>query len=160
MPRIAVTGHMNLTPDSVPVVYQAIADALASYASNELIGISCIARGADSVFAQVVLDLGGKLEVILPATNYREQKVKPDHAPQFDELVRKATKVSVMPFPEANRAAYEATNGVLVSSCHTLFAVWDGQLSVYQGGTASVVTYARARGVPVEVMWPDGASRA
>lgn len=80
MPRIAITGHMNLTADSVPLVYQAITGALASYASHELTGISCSARGADSIFAQAVLDVGGKLEVVLPAAGYREKKIEPDQA--------------------------------------------------------------------------------
>jgi hypothetical protein len=159
VPRIAITGHMNLTADSVPLVYQAIIGALALYAADELTGISCLARGADSVFAQAVLDLGGKLEVLLPAAGYREQKVKPDHAPQFDELTRRATTVRVMPFKEANRAAYEATNEVLISTCDTLFAAWDGQSSVDKGSTGFVVEYARSRGVPVEIIWPQGASR-
>lgn len=159
LPRIAVTGHMNLTTGSVPLVYQAIADALTPCASAELTGISCIARGADSVFAQAVLDVGGKLEVVLPAAGYREQKVKPDHAPQFDELLRRATMVRVMPFAEANRVAYEAANEVLVSTCDTLLAVWDGQSGADKGGTASVVEYARLRGVPVNVIWPEGTSR-
>ncbi|HKR48130.1 MAG TPA: hypothetical protein VJT72_00880 [Pseudonocardiaceae bacterium] len=88
MPRIAITGHMNLTADSVPLVHKAITDALASYTGDGLTGISCIARGADSVFAQAVLDMGGELEVLLSAVNYRERKVKPDHAPQFDELMQ------------------------------------------------------------------------
>jgi len=159
VPRIAITGHMNLTADTVPLIYQAITGALALYAADELTGISCLARGADSVFAQAVLDLGGKLEVLLPAAGYREQKVKPDHAPQFDELTRRATTVRVMPFEEANRVAYEATNEVLVSTCDTLYAVWDGQSGVDKGSTGSVVEYARSRGVPVEVIWPQGASR-
>ncbi len=159
MPRIAVTGHMNLTADSVPLVYKAITGALALYSADELTGISCIARGADSVFAQAVLDLGGKLEVLLPAADYREQKVKPDHASQFDELTRRATTVRVMPFKEANRVAYKATNEVLVSTCDTLFAVWDGQSGVDKGSTGSVVKYARSRSVPVQVIWPKGASR-
>jgi hypothetical protein len=159
VPRIAITGHMNLTADSVPLVYQAIIGALALYTAHELTGISCLARGADSVFAQAVLDLGGKLEVLLPAAGYREQKVKPDQAPQFDELTRRATTVRVMPFEEANRAAYEATNEVLVSTCDTLFAVWDGQSNIDKGSTGAVVEYARSRGVPVEVIWPQGASR-
>ncbi len=159
MPRIAITGHMNLTADSVPLVYETITDALAAYAGGELTGISCIARGADSVFAQVVLDVGGKLEVVLPAACYREQKVKPDHAPQFDELIRRATTVRIMPFEEANRVAYEAANEVLVLTCDRLFAVWDGQSGADKGGTASVVEYARSRGVPVEVIWPEGAAR-
>jgi hypothetical protein len=159
VPRIAITGHMNLTVDSVPLVRKAIIDALAPYTSNELIGISCIARGADSIFAQAVLDVGGKLEVILPAAGYREQKVKPDHAPQFDELMRRARTVHVMPYKEANRVAYEAANEVLVSTCDTLFAVWDGQSGADKGGTASVVEYALSRGVPVKVIWPEDASR-
>ncbi len=159
LPRIAITGHTNLTADSVPLVYKAVTGALAPYAGHELTGISCIARGADSIFAQAVLDVGGKLEVVLPAAGYREQKVKPDHAPQFDELMRRATTVRVMPFVEANRLAYEATNEVLVSTCDTLFAVWDGQRGVNKGGTASVVEYARSCRVPVEVLWPEGASR-
>lgn len=159
MPRIAITGHMNLTADSVPLVYQAITGALASYASHELTGISCIAHGADSIFAQAVLDVGGKLEVVLPAAGYREKKVEPDQAPQFDELMRQATMVRVMPYEEANRVAYEAANEVLVSTCDTLFAIWDGQSGVDKGSTASVVEYARSRGVPVEVIWPEGATR-
>ena len=159
MPRIAITGHMNLTTDSVPLVYRAIIDVLAPYADDELTGISCIARGADSTFAQAVLDVSGKLEVLLPAAGYREKKIKPDHAPQFDELMRQATTVRVMPFEEADRVAYEATNEVLVSTCDTLFAVWDGQSGGDKGSTASVVDYARSHGVPVEVIWPEGASR-
>ena len=159
MPRIAITGHMNLTADTVPLIYKAITGALALYAANELTGISCLARGADSVFAQAILDLGGKLEVLLPAAGYREQKIKPDHAPQFDELTRRATTVRVMPFKEANRVAYEATNEVLVSTCDTLYAVWDGQSGADKGSTGSVVEYARSLGVPVEIIWPQGASR-
>lgn len=159
MPRIAITGHMNLTATSVPLVYEAITGALAPHADDELTGISCIARGADSIFAQAVLDVGGMLEVVLPAAGYREQKVKPDHAPQFDELMRRATTVRVLPFAHANRPAYEAANEVLVSTCDTLFAVWDGQGGADKGGTTSVVEYAQSRSVPVHVIWPEGASR-
>jgi hypothetical protein len=157
--RIGITGHMNLTPESVPLVYAAITNALSEYGGDDLVGVSCIARGADSIFAKAVLDVGGKLEVILPAANYREQKVKPDHAPQFDELMRRATKVHVMPFAKANRDAYEAANEALVSSCERLFAVWDGQGAVDKDGTAAVVEYARSKSLSVEVIWPEGAGR-
>lgn len=151
---------MNMTPASVPLIYDAIAEVLATHAQQgELIGISCIARGADSIFAQAVLDAGGKLEVILPSTNYRAQKVKPDHAAQFDDLTRQATTVRTLPFDEANRVAYEAANEVMLSTCDRLFAVWDGQVGVDKGSTASVVTAARSRGVPVNVIWPEGAAR-
>jgi hypothetical protein len=159
VPRIAVTGHMNLTAGSVPLVYAAITDALTAATGDELTGISCLARGADSIFAEAVLDLGGSLEVVLPASGYRAQKVEPRDAVQFDELVRRAAHVRTLPFPKADRVAYEAANEVLVSSCDRLFAVWDGQTGADRGSTSSVVEYAGSRGIPVTVIWPRGARR-
>jgi hypothetical protein len=159
LPRIAVTGHMNLTPESFPLVYKAIADLLAPYVGEALVGISCIARGADSIFGEAVLDAGGKLEVVLPSTNYRQTKVKPDHARQFDSLMSRATKVHTLPFGQANRDAYEAANELLLASCDGLFAVWDGQSGMDKGSTAAVVQLAHQRGVVVHVIWPEGATR-
>ncbi len=151
---------MNLAPASVPLVYRAIAEALGVYPGDDLTGISCIAHGADSIFAQAVLDLGGKLEVVLPSRNYRAQKVRPDHAGQFDNLLGRAETVHVLSYDEANRDAYEAANNVVLSLCDRLFAIWDGQAGVDKGSTASVVADARARGLPVEVIWPEGAARS
>ncbi len=124
MARIGVTGHMNLTPPTVSLVRKAIRKALAPYVEEGLTGVSCIAIGADSIFAEVVLDLGGALEVILPASDYRERKVKPEHAQRFDSLTRRASSVRVMPYEVSNRDAYEAANEALVASSDRLIAVW------------------------------------
>jgi hypothetical protein len=159
LPRFGITGHVNLTPDSIPLVYRAIVDVLTPYADGALIGLSCIARGADSIFAEAILDLGGQLEVLVPAEDYRVKEVGPDHAAQFDSLIKRATDVQVLPFLEANRDAYEAANRTMVSSSDRLLAVWDGNRDIRKGNTFSVVEYARANGVPVEIVWPDGAER-
>ncbi|MEV6767337.1 hypothetical protein AB0N05_01765 [Nocardia sp. NPDC051030] len=158
MTRIGVTGHMNITEDTVPLVYDEVATILAQVESVDLVGISCIARGADSVFAQAVLDAGGRLEVVLPSRNYRERKVKPDHAEQFDRLLRHADAVHVMDFDDAGREAYEVANEALVGLSDKLIAVWDSRPGE-KGGTGTVVELAREKGVPVEIVWPDGASR-
>jgi hypothetical protein len=43
---------------------------------------------------------------------------------------------------------------------NVLVAVWDGQPARGLGGTADVVVaYARERGVLVQVIWPEGATR-
>ncbi|OEV05450.1 hypothetical protein [Streptomyces oceani] len=47
----------------------------------------------------------------------------------------------------------------LVGLVEQLLAVWDGQPSRGYGGTAEVVAYARRMGVPVTVLWPEGATR-
>ncbi|MGQ4618481.1 hypothetical protein [Nocardia sp. R7R-8] len=106
-----------------------------------------------------MLDAGGRLEVVLPSRNYRERKVKPDHAELFDDLVQRATTVRVLEFDDAGREAYEAANDVVVGSVDRLVAVWDGDAG-QQAGTGTVVELARARGVPVDVVWPEGAARS
>jgi hypothetical protein len=157
--RVGVTGHSNLTPESVPAVVAELRMVLSEYGAP-LVGVSCLARGADQVFARIVLELGGHLEVLLPAADYRERKVKPDNREEFDELIGQATKVRVLPFDTSNRDAYAAANEDLLSGVDVLVAVWDGGPPDGKGGTGDTVQAARQRGVPVVVVWPDGARRS
>lgn len=159
MGRIGITGHSNLAADSVPIVRKALADALAPYADGDLVGLSCLARGADQLFAEVVLDAGGKLEVVLPSVDYREAKVKPGNLEQFDGLLIRSALVRYMPHRTAGRAAYEAANETILGTVDRLVAVWDGLPSGGRGGTGDAVEAARTRGVPVDVVWPAGARR-
>ncbi len=104
MARVGITGHSNLPVESAPLVADALRAELAAHASDGLVGVSCLARGADQLFARVVLELGGALEVVLPAADYRSRKVKVDDAAVFDELIGQATTVRTLPFetPTAN----------------------------------------------------------
>ncbi|MFC8043576.1 hypothetical protein [Nocardia sp. NPDC057353] len=154
-----MTGQMNITDDTATAVYTAIRALLAEHALTELTGVSCIANGADSVFARAVLDSGARLEVVLPSRNYRVAKVKPDHAAEFDDLAERATDVRVMDFDNAGREAYEAANEAVLGTVDRMVAVWDGDTG-QAGGTGSVVALARERGVPVDVVWPADACRA
>ncbi|WP_405675729.1 hypothetical protein OG292_10165 [Streptomyces sp. NBC_01511] len=159
MTKLAVTGHMDLTEESVPLVRAALRELLEPY-REDLTGISCIAAGADALFAEEVIGLGGRLVVVIPSQDYRQAKVKPDHAAVFDQLVEAAVEVLVMPQETANRAAYEAANRTLLARAERLVAVWDGTLpSGKGGGTADVVEEARAAGLAVDVVWPPGTAR-
>lgn len=161
MTTIAVTGHMDLTKDTVPLVRTALDELLKQYAGDgDLVGVSCIAKGSDSLFAEAVLDAGGHLTVVIPSQDYRQNKVKPDHAPLFDRLVEAAEEVLVLPHETANRQAYEDANAILIERADRLVAVWNGEPpSGKGGGTADTVLEAQAAGTPVDVVWPDGAAR-
>jgi hypothetical protein len=150
---------MDLAEETREMVRAAIREKLRSYGAEKLIGVSCIALGADQIFAAEVLDSGGDLEVILPSRNYREAKVKPANLATFDTLLGRATTVRYLPFPEANREAYEAANAALLHNADRLVAVWDGQPPTAKGGTATTVVMARERGLAVDVLWPHGARR-
>lgn len=159
MPRIGITGHTNLSRDTAPLVAEALHGALQNYNESDLVGITCLARGSDQIFARVVLEHGGAVEVILPAADYRECKVKPENLSEFDHLISRARAVRTLPFEKSNRDAYMAASEEVLGSADSLIAVWDSNPSGGYGGTADVVEAARTRGLPVTVIWPDGARR-
>lgn len=157
---VAVTGHMDLTDSSAGLVSDALLHLLSSYADEELTGISCLARGADTLFAEAILRIGGRLIVILPSHDYRKAKVKLDHAEVFDRLSAAAAEVVIMNYRTANRAAYESANNELLRRADRLVAVWDGSPpSGKGGGTADTVLSATESGIPLDVVWPQGAQR-
>lgn len=156
--RIGITGHSNLAPSAEPAVVQALTEVLTD-TPTPLVGVSCLARGADQVFARVVLDLGGQVEVVLPAADYRERKVKPANAAAFEELIGRASTVRTLPFEHSDREAYMAASEAVLATVDRIVAVWDGQPSDGHGGTGDVVAAARERGLPVTVVWPAGAAR-
>ncbi|MEU8561738.1 hypothetical protein AB0C45_09640 [Streptomyces cyaneofuscatus] len=159
MTTLAVTGHMDLTDESVPLVRAALRELLAQY-SEDLTGVSCIAAGSDSLFAEEVTAIGGRLVAVIPSQDYRAARVKPDHAAVFDRLVEAAVDVVTLPHTTANRAAYEAANAELLRRADRLVAVWDGTPpSGKGGGTADTVEQAQQAGLAVDVVWPAGAAR-
>lgn len=157
--KIGITGHTNLTSATEKLVRDAIRDTLAPYLADGFTGVTCLAKGADQIFAQVVLEIGGDLMVMLPSPNYRDTKVKPANLATFDELLSGAADVTYLPFEEPGREAYMAASEELVSQSDLMVAVWDGGPAGGHGGTADVVTYARGQGRQVLVVWPDGAER-
>jgi hypothetical protein len=157
--RIGITGHTNLTAASETLAYAAIHDALKPYVQEGISGVTCLARGADQIFARVVLDIGGQLTVVLPSQNYREKKVKAANLAAFDDLLSRAAEVVYLPFDEPGRNAYMAASEELVSRSDMMVAVWDGKPAGGYGGTADVVEHVRSLGRRVLVVWPEGAER-
>lgn len=157
MTRVAVSGHRGLPEPTERLVNQALRQSLAQH-GPDLVGLSCIADGADQLFAQAVLELGGRLEVVVPATKYREALPR-ECWPTYDLLIGKASQIHLLDYAESTSEAHQAASEYMVDHADILIAVWDGQPARSYGGTADVVDYARNAGKLVEVVWPQGASR-
>lgn len=157
MTRVAVSGHRGLPEATERLVDQALRETLAQH-GPDLVGLSCIADGADQLFAQAVTDVGGRLEVVVPATKYREA-LPPECWPTYDLLFGKARQVHQLDYTESTSEAHQAASEYMVDHADILVAIWDGLPARAYGGTADVVSYARSTGKPVEVIWPDGATR-
>ncbi|GAB3656397.1 hypothetical protein GCM10028833_31980 [Glycomyces tarimensis] len=152
---------MNLTPATVELVRESLKRELETYAPERLVGVSCLAEGADSIFAQAVLDAGGRLEALLPAPDYRDTRVSEAHLPVFDALVEQAHTTRYVA-EASSMQAYDQANAEMLESVDRMIAVWDGQPSPEwkTGGTADAVAEAIDRGVTVTIIWPEGAERS
>ncbi|GAA2134303.1 hypothetical protein [Glycomyces algeriensis] len=156
--RIGITGHMNLTAATIELVRTALQRELERFDPADLTGVSCLAEGADAIFAQAVLDAGARLEAILPSRDYRDTQAGPSHRPVLDALTARAHRISYVA-ETSSVAAYAAANDAMLASVDRLLAVWDGLPSPKPGGTADAVATARALDIPVTVIWPEGAQR-
>mgnify|MGYP000730496978 CR=1 FL=1 len=156
MTVIGITGHRVLPPHTERLVAAALREAVGRY--DDLVGVSALAEGADSLFAQAVLDAGGSLVAIVPARSYRA--ALPDaHRPVFDALLARAVRVIALDHDDPTDDAYMDGGLRVLDECDVLVAVWDGQPARGLGGTAQVVDAAAERHVPVMVIWPAGAAR-
>jgi hypothetical protein len=157
MHRIAISGHRGLPAPTARLVGEAIRAVLAEHAPG-VTGISCLADGADQIFARAVSDLGGTLEAVIPAAEYRNG-LPADSQREYDDLLAHAAAVRRLPFTESTSESHMAASKLMVDGAYELYAVWDGKPARGFGGTADVVAYAREHGIPVRVIWPDGAQR-
>ena len=155
--RIAITGHRGLPAATEQLVDQAIRDQLA-HSGRDITGVSNLADGADQLFAQAVLDAGGQLEVIIPAALYRDGLPESAYA-SYDRLLSKASSVHRLDRVESTAEAHMEASNLMLDEADRLFAVWDGKPARAYGGTADVVAEARKHGIPVTIIWPEGASR-
>ncbi|MFD8985131.1 hypothetical protein [Streptomyces sp. NPDC059564] len=156
--RVGITGHRGLNAEVEQQVRDLLQAVVRSHGGVDLVGVSCIADGPDAWFAEHVLAYGGRLEVVLPAEQYRES-LPEEHWPVYDRLMDRASEVHRTGMTASDPAAHMAGSEILVGLVDELLAVWDGQPARGYGGTADVVAYAARTGVPVRVLWPEGASR-
>jgi len=159
MHRIGITGHRQFDEPTSRLIREALRRVVAACPSHDLVGVTCLAEGSDTLFAEAVADRGGRLEVVVPALRYREALPR-SHRRAYDELLARADSVHRLPLTESDEAAYLAGSHRMLTIIDRLVAVWDGLPARGVGGTAEVVAAARERGLPVEVVWPAGARRA
>ncbi|WP_255948852.1 hypothetical protein [Streptomyces odontomachi] len=156
--RLGITGHRGMPASSQELIRTELAKVVQEHNPSQLVGVSCIADGPDAWFAQEILAHGGRIEVVVPAEEYRAG-LPEDHHAVYDELVEHSGKVHSTGMKASTSEAHQAGSELLVNLVDELVAVWDGLPARGYGGTADVVAYARQTGVPVRVIWPEGASR-
>ena len=147
--RVGITGHQRLAELSDwDWTRDQLEDALRSL-PHPLIGISALAIGSDQLFAQLILNLGGILEVIIPFADYECTFNGSLDRDEYRRLFKLAQHISVLPTSETDEQAYLLAGFTVVDRCELLFAVWNGQPAIGPGGTGDIVISALQQQKPL-----------
>jgi len=155
---VGVTGHQDIPDAAFVFVEKGIVRVLRRLGS-EFTGVSSLATGADQLFAETVLRMGGRLHVVIPCDKYETTFVDSRALDLFRHLLEKADMVEMLKHPRPSEKAFLDAGHRVVELSQVLVAVWDGREARGKGGTADIVYYARARGTEVVVVWPSGIAR-
>ena len=156
--RIGVTGHQKIPAQGLEYVTQG-ANQVLDQVKGELVGVSSLAAGGDQLFASLVLERGGRLEVVLPCSLYENTFSDQEDLRNFHTLLQRASSVETLNFVEPSNEAYLAAGHRVVDLSELILAIWDGQPAKGKGGTADIVDYARKRRTRLEIVWPEGMVR-
>jgi hypothetical protein len=144
--KVGVTGHRKLTNPAAWDWVRTELTALLQETARPLIGLTSLAIGADQLFAEVVLQLQGEIQLIVPFPNYdRTFDNQPDLA-QYHRLKSLAKHLEIRRNGATEEQAYLEAGQRIVDLSDWMVAVWDGQPARGLGGTADIVQYAAATG--------------
>ncbi|MEU1264236.1 hypothetical protein ABZ473_19510 [Streptomyces cellulosae] len=155
---IAVVGHHDLTDGSLWLVESAVRTRLARLAGRARAMVRA-AAGTALASGRAARASGLPLAVVIPTSIGVPALPPPQDRPATGELLTLADQVRLLDYDPTDRDSCVGADERLVAAGSLLLAVWDGSRTDGRDATAHLVTYARARGIPVEVLWPEGAAR-
>lgn len=158
MTIVGITGHQNIPKNAQAFISAEIERQLDPFGSD-FIGVSSLAKGADQLFAQIVLRQGGHLQAIIPCEKYEATFSEGSFLENYRGLLKKADMIETLEHPEPSEKAFLDAGRKIVDLSQFLIAVWDGQEAKGEGGTADIVKYARERKKEVAIVWSSGLSR-
>jgi hypothetical protein len=151
--KVGVTGHRDLSDFDAIILFERVASELMQLkAKRERVQlISSIAEGADQLCAQVGSALGYELICPLPFRQYRED-FSGGALETYDFLLEQATSSFIVSDNLDRNEAYLRAGKYVVDHCDVLIAVWDGLPQQSSCGTATIVAYAKERGVETHII--------
>jgi hypothetical protein len=158
MTVVGFTGHQNIPAEAIEYVKDHLRSELKTFDPQALVGTCSLADGADQLFAQLIIDAGGGLNVVIPSSDY-ETTFDTQSLRRYHQLLSRASKTETLNWPEPSEDAFLAAGRLVADRSDVLIAVWDGQEAQGKGGTADIVRYAQQNGKRTIIIWPKGVTR-
>lgn len=145
--NIGVTGHRKLPGQADwNWVEMSMRRELVSLSPKALVAVTCLAIGADQLFARLVVAAGGQIQAVLPFADYLRTFAPLEQLAYRQLLFR--SRVEILTIPGTDEDAYLAAGCRVVDQSDLLFIIWDGLLAKGKGGTADVAAFAAEREIP------------
>lgn len=168
---IGVTGHrlqrlagsdLELLERRLTSLFGALEKSAKTNGKTTFALLTNFADGADRIAGQAALDLGWKLDALLPFPPEdfaRDFELEPDLAAFIAQLAQARSQSHMQPArgpDDDGTEGYERAGRAILDRCNILVAVWDKAPARGRGGAAQIVAEAIERGIPVAVVDPRG----
>ena len=143
--KVGITGHQNLgTRCDVEWISEMMIHAVDEYDITK--GISCLAAGADQLFAEILCQRQIPYMAVVPSAGYEDTFAESALRENYRLLLIRAQEVMKLDFAFPSEEAFFAAGKYVVDLSDLVFTVWDGLRAKGLGGTGDIVSYAASKG--------------
>jgi hypothetical protein len=142
--KAGITGHQEIGGETI--IEWVKLQIMNEFKSNNIeLGYSCIAKGADQLFARILFEKRIDLVAVVPCKKYETTFTEDKALNEFLFLKNYASKEIDLNYDEPSEQAFFEGGKTVVNYSDILFAVWNGLPAKGLGGTGDVVNYAKEK---------------
>jgi len=167
--RIGISGKRNILSDIYvrEEMKKSISNILKKEKTKSFTAYSAMAKGADTIFADVVnREFNQDIKIVLPfdSTEYEKDFTKSADLTEYKNWISKIgiSEVVTLDIPktqERRNEAYFVVGKFITDTCDYMIIIWDEQKPNGKGGTAEILGYASQcatlKGIDIITVQPD-----
>ena len=139
--KTGLTGHQNIGSKSdIDWVRIQLEKQIELYNVTE--GFSCLAVGADQLYAEILNEKKIALTAIIPSEEYKKTFNNNNQLLNYERLLSTAKKTVKLDYSSPTEEAFHAAGKEVVKRSDMIFAIWNGKKAKGLGGTADIVDFA------------------
>lgn len=146
--KIGFTGHQKIGSEQV---VDWVCAALSAQVEQHCVtyGYTCLAAGADQLFAEILRKKKIPFSTLIPCEGYETTFDNPSDLSNYYRLLSFAIESIQIGSGPPGEVAYYNAGKEIVRRSELVFAVWDGEKAKGLGGTGDIVIYAIDNGKTV-----------
>ena len=160
--KIAITGHRpdkldndydlkSLLTSEIKLKIIEVIDEKIMQFPNELVLISGMALGIDTLFAKIAIELNLPFIAALPCVGQQSRWPEKSRKQYFEILQNELCEIHYVSNSGYTNFCMQKRNEWMVNECNILIAVWDGS----SGGTSNCIKYAKKVNREIIIINPD-----